>query len=404
LRCDFRGGSTVSVVVASAKTNAAVPAPEWVWGPAGRDVQLARAVSDLTTGGYFGTTRKLLAVVRGRGQFDRRAYCSSVLAALIVHRQLPCARQWLLDEPMNPDALLLHARVLIMQAIHAYRAHAASADIMAAWGVKACHDAAYAAQEDPTPWVTLLSLGEVDPNQSELQRSPMEASDRTVRPWRATLDEMAIYGPWWLLGEIVKRDPFNREAFHRLIPCCCSSSLRPATSLSLERAALQPATVDDTTARARVAVWAADQAPDSSPLKLLRLMYSPLRDPFPDSAEQMRLENHVRFNGDDSREMYLKGRIPAIEQRWHVALRAEAVELVTAWFAKDVEPPYMPLSDLSFLADYLHRVGEIRSARRVLDWMIPHATAEPWRRDGAPGRVLAKVCLECGIHPGRLPT
>lgn len=376
--------------------------PAWIWGPAGRDVQLARAISDLTTGGYFGSTRELLSLVRGCDQFDRRAYCSSVLAALIARRRLPCAQQWLADEPMNPDALLLHARVLAVQAIHAYRAHAAGAGDVATCAVQACGDAARAAQSDPTPWVTLLSLGEVDPYHSELRPVMGELSADSLCPVPPTSRERAICGPWWLLGEIIERDPFNREAFHRLIPCCASPPWA-ARPLSPELAALEFATVDDATAGARVAVWVADHAPDDSSLKLLRLMYSAQRDPFPDGAEQMRLANYMRSNGAGSRDEYLKARIPAIEQRWRVALRAEAIDLAQAWFAGDIAPPYMPLSDVSFLAHYLYQVGELRAARRVLQWMIPHATAEPWRRDGDPGRVLAKACLECGIHPARLP-
>jgi hypothetical protein len=377
-------------------------APEWVWGPAGRDTQLARAVSDLTTGAYLGTTRELLSRVRGDRRYDRRAYCSCVLAALIARRRSSCAEQWLLDEPTNPDALLLHARVLVVQAIHAYRACAAGAGIVAARAVQACRDAAVAAPDDPTPWVALLSLGEFDPHHRELWPVMGDLDPYSLCPVPSTSRERAIYGPWWLLGEIIKRDPFNREAFHRLIPCCASPPWT-ARTLSPEIAAWEPATVDDATAEARVAVWVADNVPDGSPLKLLRLMHSPQRDPFPNDAEHMRLANHVRSNGDGSREAYLGERIPAIEQRWRIALRMEAVALAQMWFAESLEPTYMPLSDASFLADYLYRAGELRSARRVLEWMIPHATVEPWRRDGDPGRVLAKVCLECGIRPGLLP-
>jgi hypothetical protein len=394
----------VTAIMASAASDvgAAAPVPVWVWGPAGRDVQLARAVSDLTTGGYTGTTRELLSLVRGESQCDRRAYCSSVLAALIARRRLPCAQQWLADEPTDPDALLLHARVLVVQAIHAYRAEAASAAAVAARAVQACRDAALAAPDDPTPWVALLSLGEFDPYHRELWPVMGELDRDSLCPFPSASPERAIYGPWWLLDEIIKRDPFNREAFHRLIPCCASSP-RTVRTLSPEVAAWEPATVDDATAEARVAVWVADNVPDGSPLKLLRLMYSPRRDPFPNDAEQVRLANHVRLNGEGSRTAYLHERIPAIEERWRIALRTEAVNLAQTWFAGDPGPPYMPLSDLSFLVNYLHEVGEMGSARRVLKWMIPHATVEPWRRHGDPGRVLAKVCLECGIRPGLLP-
>lgn len=374
--------------------------PAWVWGPAGRDIELARAISDLTTGGYFGSTRELLAAVRGH--YDRRAYCSGVLAALIARRRLPCAGQWLVDEPTNPDALLLHARVLIVQAIHAYRAEVAGAAVVAARAVQACRDAAVAAPEDPTPWATLLSLGGFDPYHRELWPVPGELDRDSLCPVPPTSREKAIYGPWWLLGEIVRRDPFNREAFHRVLPCCASPPWT-AKTLAPELAAWEPATADDDTAQARMAVWAADHVPDGSPLKLLRLMYSPHRDPFPNDAEQMRLANHVRSNGEGSRTAYLHERIPAIEERWRIALRLEAVALAQRWFSGNAGPPYMPLPDVSFLADYLHRAGELRSARRVLEWMIPHATAEPWRRDGEPGHVLTKVCLDCGISPSRLP-
>lgn len=364
----------------------AQPAPAWVWGPAGRDVQLARAISDLTTGGYLGSTRELLAAVRE--SFDRRAYCTSVLAALLVQRRLDLAERWLKEEPQNRDALLLAARVLVVRAIHAAREQQAQAPALAVRAVRTCQDAGLAAMSDPTPWVALLHLGETRMDLPELRctaRSP----------------DFAVYAPWHLLDGVLERAPYHREAFHRLIPLCFTSCEPAAWTPQLANQPLPAA--EDACARAQVAVWAADMASVGSPLKLLRLMYAADHDPFPDMAEQMRLRNFVEVNGEGAREAYLEARIPAIEQRWRTALRGSAVKLAHCWFAKDAEPAYMPLCDASFLADYLYQVGERSAARLVLEWMIPYATAAPWQRHGDPGSVLAAVCRQCNVDPALLP-
>jgi hypothetical protein len=363
--------------------------PGWIWGPAGHDVQLARAISDLTTGGYLGSTRELLASVRNPAECDRRAYCTSVLAAVIVRRQLHADEQWMTDDPKNPDALLLHARVLAVRAIHAARAGKLNVPKLAAQAVDACRSAVWAAESDPTPWVTLLSLGETNVPLPAL-RLTAEAPDR-----------LNVFGPWPLFAEIYRRDPRNREAMHRLIPRC--SGPYTAEVWTPDSTPLTSTDEMDATAREQVAVWAADCAPADSPLKLLRLMHAPDRDPFPNAAEDMRMLNHLNTHGEDSREQYLRERIPAMKERWRLALRAGAIKLARAWFENGAHPPYMPLSDLSILAHYLHQEREYPTARLVLEWMIPHATADPWKRDGDPGAVLAKACRDCHIPPSWLP-
>lgn len=379
----------MSAAVASTNPDTEIAVPAWVWGPAGHDIQLARAISDLTTGGYLGSTRELLASVRMAP--ERRAYCTSVLAALLVRRRLGLAEQWVHDEPNNPDALLLIARVLVVRTIHAVRAGESGAAELGARAVRACQDAGVAQVTDPTPWVALLHLGESRLDLPELRCKA-----------RSTGDDLAIYAPWHLLDGIVQRTAHHREAFHRLIPLCAAAAPEEHwTPDSAEKE--KTAQAEDARARAQVAVWAADQAPAGSPLKLLRLMYAAERDPYPDRAEEMRLSNHLRWNGEREREAYLRERVPAIEERWRNALRGTAVKLADAWFSKAEGPPYVPLADLSFLADYLHRAGEYHAARPVLEWMIPYATAEPWQSQGDPGVVLATVCLECNVSPSLLP-
>jgi hypothetical protein len=375
------------VVSAPPQTNTPTFIPAWVWGPAGRDIQLARAISDLTTGGFLGSTRDLLATVRRHD--DRRAYCTSVLAAVLVGRRLDLAEQWLKDEPGNPDALLLHARVLVVRAIHAARSRESYAQALAVHAVRACRNAGLAAVGDPTPSVALLHLSETGMDMPELPFGPR------------TLDDLTIYAPWHLLDEVLKRAPDHREAFHRLIPLCHvfsdTAPWRPDAPNPEQRQAA------NARARAQVAVWAADRAPAGSPLKLLRLMYAAERDPFSDKAEEMRLRNHLHVHGEASRERYLNDRVPAIAQRWRHALQATAVKLADRWFGEGGDPPYMPLADVSFLADYLYRFGELRTARLALEWMVPYATAEPWRREGDPGTVLTTVCRDCHVNLAYLP-
>ena len=139
--------ATMTAMPPSASTEAATPG--WIWGPAGRDVELARAISDLTTGGYLGSTRVLLALNRVPAVYDRRGYCSSVLAAMIVRLGLPGCEHWLADGPRDPDALLMHARVQVVRAVHAARAESHDAARLASTAAQACERAADAAPEDP---------------------------------------------------------------------------------------------------------------------------------------------------------------------------------------------------------------------------------------------------------------
>jgi hypothetical protein len=359
------------------------------WGPSGRDTELSRSISDLTTGGYLGTTRELLAGLRGEADFDRRAYCTSVLAARIVQKRLHCDQQWVADEPKNPDARLLRARALVVRAIHAARARSESASAHAAAAAEACRCAAQVATDDPTPWVTLLALGEANPLLPEL---------RTDEP---APDGMSVLGPWAVFGEITKRDPYNREAVHRLIPRCFAPT--PESEWTPETAAADEQMLDDAAARAQVAVWAADGAPANSPLKLLRLMHSPERDPFPNPAERVRQDYFANDQSRGGGEKYRERRRDELAQRWRLALLSGAIKLAHAWFADGRQPPYMPLADLSFLAEFLYRQREREAAGLVLTWMYPHATADPWRREGDPGEVLTRVLLECNVHPRRLP-
>jgi hypothetical protein len=399
--------------MAASGTRRAAPTAQraWIWGPAGRDVQLARALSDLTTGGYLGSTRELLAATRG--DYDRRAHCTNVLAALVVRRrQADVARSWAGDEPGNPDARLLFARVAARLAIDDFKQRGRAADEPFATAIEQCTAAAALNDADPTPWVALLSLYEY-----------VHAVHGGITQRRSAPDGLGVPGPWDQLAQITARDPYNREAFHRLIPGVALDTAPPPETWRPEPPTLSPPEADPagqeqgehakdrerraTLARAKVALWAADRAPAGSPLKLLRLMHAPDADPYPDRAEEMRLANYLHVNGEDWREQYLRERAPAIEERWRQSLVSSAVALCDAWFAQGAQPPYMPLSDVSFLASYLHREGVSISAReaarRVLEWMIPYATTDPWARQGHPGDVLEKVCLECYIPPTDLP-
>jgi hypothetical protein len=353
------------------------------FGPAGRDRELARAISDLTTAGYLGSTRELLSAVQGAGHWDRRAHYTSVLAAIAVRYGVTSARQWAYDEPTNPDAALLYARMLVLEAVHAARKGAASARSMTGNAGLACRSAALLAPEDPTPWVALLRLGEAPFGMPELA------------PDSSGPDGLAVSGPWKLFRKIMERDEFNREAFHRLVPLCTAPTKQSAQSASTADGDAGP--FDDARARALTAVWAGDRAPAGSPLKLLRLQYAAERNPFPDPAEVLRRQQY------GSKEAYLRDRMPGVEARWRQGVRVSAAVLAERWFDGNGQAPYMPLSDVSQLVSYLHAVGEFRPARLALAWMLPHASTEPWRQRGDSAEVLAKVCSDCGISLYSLP-
>jgi transcriptional regulator with XRE-family HTH domain len=100
----------------------------------------------------LGAVRLMPAETREARQFARRGYASAVLGSLAARTNV--AEQWLREEPKDPDALLLAARV----AAAAYRKWHTRARKLLTQTLDLAGRCALAWPDDPTPHVVVLSL------------------------------------------------------------------------------------------------------------------------------------------------------------------------------------------------------------------------------------------------------
>lgn len=369
-----------------------ISASSFIWDPAGRDQELSSAAAGLKAG-MTAPARDLLAYTRRRGAFDRRAYASAVLAAAVTDLNL--AESWVEEEPGNPDAWLLWARVA---AIRALRADAEDERQPALLEIaeRACHAAAARWQQDPTPHVIALSL---DRHHYRGMLLPP-----------AYIAEFGLQtpGPWDRWEQVMQRHAYNREAGQHLLTYLATL---PGGDVRSVRA---------------LGRWAAASAPRASALQLLPL-YADVEYKVEDDPEdpESAAENHrrtetlrvlideieqgkafgtpddlalrrTRLRADLSQALNPK-RVAAANRR---ALTVEAVRLFERWFKVPGSMPYLPVRDLSVLAHALHAGGERQRAGAVLAYLSPYAHTFPWSRTTRnPAARLKEVFQECGLSP-----
>ncbi|MFJ8143093.1 hypothetical protein [Streptomyces sp. NPDC096013] len=173
---------------------------------AGRDDDLRLALEDLQVGRWLSTKNLLAHTDSGALRTSR----SQVLAAVAANGFAVDA--WCLEEPGSADALMMRARVLAQRALNAHRdgadRHALSPLIDAA--LRACWDGTRRWPYDPVFWVCLLSLAQLDIDPRRRIR---------VEHWAHPPEALLPPGPWPLLWEANRRDPGNREAYHRMLQC-----------------------------------------------------------------------------------------------------------------------------------------------------------------------------------------
>ncbi|MFF4503139.1 hypothetical protein [Streptomyces sp. NPDC001401] len=297
------------------------------YDPAGHDQALRAALQELRTGRWM-TMRSLLADTRTWWQWTQR---TQVLAAAAAGTDV--VRAWLAEEPSSVPAAVMHARVTVERSLRAHREdHRRTPELWReAWQVS---DAATRlAPRDPVPWVCLLALAVLDREQRRPEHR-VAAPEPTLPP-----------GPWGLLAEAGRRDPYNREAYHRMLQFLYrrSSSGPPAEA-------------------AAFAHWAAGAAPPGSALHVLPLY--------------VRVERYRRSGGHDA----------ALDLHW-VAEDAtrEAGRALHSWFAL-THPADRSLLDLNHLAHALWGALQFRDAARVFDALGPYCTSLPWAcRTSDPG-------------------
>ncbi|MEU6769878.1 hypothetical protein [Streptomyces sp. NPDC046759] len=293
--------------------------PRPSYDPAGPDLALRGALQDLRTGRWM-AMRALLADTTDGWQWTRR---TQVLAAAAAGTDV--VRAWLAEEPDSVHAAVMRARVAVERALRARReGHRRTHELwIEAWD--AAQSATRLTPEDPVPWVCLLALAQLDPEQRwEEHRSP--APEAMLPP-----------GPWGLLAEAGKRDPYNREAHHRMLQFLYA---RGGSGRLAEAAGY--------------AQWAAGQAPPGSALHVLPLY--------------VRVERYRRERGHDA----------ALDLHWVAEDAArEARRALRSWF-DHTQCAERSLLDLNHLAHALWGSLQFPDAARVFDAIGPYFTPPPW--------------------------
>jgi hypothetical protein len=346
-----------------------VSTPTFDWDPAGPDRALAVARGDVAAL-RVGAAREVLADTRLRRDYDARAFRSLVLAASAASSDV--AETWTREDPANPDALLLYARVAAHRAVTARQDRGTLETI----AVRACAAARLACPEDPTPYVIGLTLLRL--RQAERNRAP-------VRPPGSPADPA-----WALWLEAESRHPGNREAGQRLVALCYPRQGGTAELTS------------DT------AAYLASVGAPRSINQLLPLLadLEQTEGPEPAGPDPQRLTKIHQLLGNlttqGPAEPQAEQRRRTLLEMLDLELRGEQAtdpvsgELARSWFDPEPRPPAAAtVSDLSVLAEALHRTGRLDLAWRVLRHIHPYASPFPWSRHGPPEKVLARVYRDC---------
>ncbi|MFB7588561.1 hypothetical protein [Streptomyces sp. NPDC056169] len=289
-----------------------------VYHPAGHDHALRGAVQDLRTGRWVAMAR-LLDETSGWDGWTRR---TQVLAAVAAGTDV--VHTWRTEQPGSIAATVMHSRVAVERAVRAHRAgHARTRELwQEAW--TGCREAAELAPADPVPWVGLLALAALDGRQrmAEHRLSPPAP--------------MLAPGPWGLLAEAEKRDPYNREAHHRMLQFVYARSPGPLSEA------------------VNYAQWAATSAPVGSALHALPLY--------------VRVERYRRERGHER----------ALDLHWVAedAVRDAERALDTWFFFCATEEA--SLLDLNYLAHALYGALRFDDAARVFKALGPYYATLPW--------------------------
>lgn len=306
---------------------------------AGRDDELRRALEDLRMNRHSAMRSVLMKSVRDRPLRTARSQVLAVGAgdgAAIV--------AWLEEDPRNADAMMMWARVLTRQAVRAFRQGKDEALLRRA--ARVARDACWAAirdsPADPVPWVCLLDLAKLP---IDLRHLDPFVSQRPY-PW-GQAPEMGLFdGPWPLLYEVDRRDPGNREAYHRMrefAETCLSGGL----AVDFSR-------------------WTSGRAPYGSALHVMPLYAF--------------LAEYLRRHGD--------GRDGAIAFWTTAQVKHYARKACDDWFyaTPDSVRSQLSLLDLNHLAFVLVACGEV-GADGVFREIGPYATSAPWAQvSGSLGR------------------
>ncbi|WP_367319740.1 hypothetical protein [Streptomyces sp. HUAS ZL42] len=294
-----------------------------VYHPAGHDQELRVALEDLRTGRWM-AMRTVLA--RAEGNWALRTSRSQVLAAAAAASDV--VQAWRAEDPGNADAMMMRARVAVERALQARRRGHPREKELAESAREAVRLAAHSGPDDPVPWVCLLALAQLDEQQLR--------QEQQVAPPEPTLP----HGPWQLLREAHVRDPFNREAYHRMLRFFYA---RAGGSLADALHFVQ---------------WAVAPAPDGSAVLVLPLYAY---------AAHYRLQRE-RLRAAD----------PLARQQWQrIHIVRDVDRALHRWFRHPGEVLRPPL-DLNHLAHALWAGHRFSEAAEVFRAIGQYATHQPW--------------------------
>ena len=171
-----------------------------VYHPAGHDEELRVALVELEAGRWR-TARELL--LETGTHWTLRTSRTQLLAVAAARSDV--VGVWLAEEPDNYDAQLMAVRVAVERALRAHRQQHSQTLEFEIKARRAALLAARRAPYDPVPWVCLVALAQIDTQQLRQEHRLMSA------------EPMLPSGPWGLLYEVNQRDPYNREAYHRVL-------------------------------------------------------------------------------------------------------------------------------------------------------------------------------------------
>ncbi|WP_370354399.1 serine/threonine-protein kinase [Catenulispora sp. EB89] len=299
-----------------------------VWDPAGHDRKLATITQELRAGRYT-LAAELLA--DRQVPEDVRDYRYLILAQIAASNGVDTA--WLAEEPAGPEAALLRLRANVIRALQAHRGNHPRAEELIQLAGAQCLETAERFPEDPLPWIALLHLAPAAP-------------DNVLGP-----PELRINGPWRTMAELWQRDPWNREAHHRLLTAVGPKCGGSASSVS------------------GVAHWIAGHAPARSALLVLPLVAL--------------VEAFRQQLGPDNLNQTL-----LTHRNWSTAYAEQETErCYLEWFAPNGGHGAL-LPDLHHLAHALWAGLQWLPATHVFDAIGPYALTTPWSLHGNPERVL----------------
>lgn len=295
-----------------------------VYHPAGCDNDLRLAMVELQAGRWR-CAQNLLLTTSSPGSRTSRTQVLAVAAA-----RADVVDVWLAEEPDSYDAQVMRARVFVERALRAHRQQHAGVAEFETRARHAAQVAAHRAPQDPVPWVCLLALAQIDRHQRRPEHRVPSA------------EPMLPPGPWRLLDEVTRRDPYNREAYHRVLQFLLSRNVPWSAGL---------ASVFD------FGRWVASWAPAGTPMLLL---------PAYAQVEQCRLQR-------------AQGQVhPLWRRQWaEEPMRSYSLDAFHGWFKK-ADPAMRSVTDLSYLAYALWASHQYLEAAEVFTATEPYAAREPW--------------------------